>query len=399
MTDKLLNKLLKSSIPKDELGSFSKTLNSDEYYECLKASGVSLDTKNGNVVLKTINLKIKDEIFCIVDIETNGAKKEYLKIIEVGAIKIKNFEIIDMFQSLIHADYVNFYVSEITGLYKEDLADAPSEKVILTKFKEFLGESTFVAHNVRFDLTTISSALSKLGLGVLNNRALCTLDLARRSIDSPKYGLAYLREFLNINEGVHHRALDDVKSTLEVFKHSIAKIPEKIKKVEELIEFSKKTKMIRPKKQMKKMSCELATVNSEDMIEVFESIQNIAFVGLSPKEEKASNKVARYFQEQGYKIFPIYPKEEFILNEKVYKSLNDIEEKVDMVVMFRKAEFADVVVEKLELRKENMNDVKVLWLQLGIVNNKASQKAESLGLKVVQNKCSMIEHKAINSEY
>ena len=67
------------------------------------------------------------------------------------------------------------------------------------------------------------------------------------------------------------------------------------------------------------MTYEAPIINDDDMVGVFEGVQNIAFVGLSPKIEKASNKVAKYFQEQGYKIFPIYPKEEFILNEKVYK--------------------------------------------------------------------------------
>jgi predicted CoA-binding protein len=112
---------------------------------------------------------------------------------------------------------------------------------------------------------------------------------------------------------------------------------------------------------------------------------------LSPKPEKDSHRVAKYLQEQGYKIIPIYPKEETILGEKVYRSLEEVPEGVDMVDMFRKAEVADAIVDVIAKR----DDIKVLWLQKGIVNNAAAKRAEDLGVKVVQNRCSMVEHRGI----
>ena len=141
------------------------------------------------------------------------------------------------------------------------------------------------------------------------------------------------------------------------------------------------------------MSCEFPTVNAnpEEMKAIFELVKTIAIPGLSPKEDKPSNRVAKYLQAQGFKIIPIYPKEDFILGEKVYRSLADVEEKIDMVDMFRKPEVADAIVDAIEKR----DDVKVLWLQEGIVNNKAAARAEKLGLKVVQNKCTMVEHKRL----
>jgi len=143
------------------------------------------------------------------------------------------------------------------------------------------------------------------------------------------------------------------------------------------------------------MECEFPTVN-EDMSEIkkiFDSVKTIAVPGLSPDESKPSHRVAKYLQSQGYKIIPIYPKEDTILGEKVYRSLEEIEEKVDMVDMFRKAAVADAIVEVIKKR----GDVKVLWLQKEIVNNKAAQKAKDLGLKVVQNRCTMVDHKSLNS--
>jgi predicted CoA-binding protein len=142
-----------------------------------------------------------------------------------------------------------------------------------------------------------------------------------------------------------------------------------------------------------KMNCEFPNLNetNEDVKEIFAQTKTIAIVGLSPNEEKDSNKVARYLQNASFKIIPIYPKEDTILGEKVYRSLDEVQEKIDMVDMFRKPEVANTLVEQISKR----DDVKCLWLQLGIVNNEAAQKAKDLGLKVVQNKCTKIEHKKL----
>ncbi len=133
--------------------------------------------------------------------------------------------------------------------------------------------------------------------------------------------------------------------------------------------------------------------NSESIKEIFNTVKIIAIVGLSPKEDKASNMVAKYIQNQGYKIIPIYPKEQTILGEKVYRSLAEVEQRVDMVVMFRKALFADEVVDTIRKR----DDIKVLWLQKEIVNNSAAKIAKDLGLKVIQDKCAMVEHRNVSN--
>ncbi len=141
------------------------------------------------------------------------------------------------------------------------------------------------------------------------------------------------------------------------------------------------------------MECEFPTVNSnpEEMREIFESVKTIAILGLSPNETKASHMVAKYLQNAGYKIIPIYPKEETILGEKVYRSLAEIPFEVDMVDIFRKPAAFDAVADACIAR----GDVKVFWGQLGLVNNAAAQKAKDAGMKVVQNHCSKIEHKAL----
>ncbi|WP_373030390.1 CoA-binding protein [Sulfurovum sp.] len=141
------------------------------------------------------------------------------------------------------------------------------------------------------------------------------------------------------------------------------------------------------------MECEMPLVNSnpEEMKEIFESVKTIAILGLSSDESKASNMVARYLQNAGYKIVPVYPKEEEILGEKVYRSLEEIPFEVDMVNIFRKPNAFDAIADACIKR----GDIKVFWGQLGLVNNAAAQKAKDAGMKVVQNYCSKLEHMAL----
>ena len=143
------------------------------------------------------------------------------------------------------------------------------------------------------------------------------------------------------------------------------------------------------------MECEMPLVNSnpEEMKEIFESVKTIAILGLSPDESKASNMVAKYLQNAGYKIVPVYPKEDEILGEKVYRSLAEIPFEIDMVDIFRKPAAFDAVADACIAR----GDVKVFWGQLGLVNNAAAQKAKDAGMKVVQNYCTKLEHKALMS--
>lgn len=139
------------------------------------------------------------------------------------------------------------------------------------------------------------------------------------------------------------------------------------------------------------MECEFPTINEDKTTikKIFEEVKTIAIVGLSPNPEKDSHKVAKYLQSAGYKIIPIYPKEDMILGEKVYRSLADVEEKIDMIDIFRKPAAVLPIVQAAIKR----GDIKVVWTQIGIVNNEAAKLAKDAGMRVVQNRCSMVEHK------
>ncbi|MFA6138926.1 MAG: CoA-binding protein [Sulfurimonas sp.] len=141
------------------------------------------------------------------------------------------------------------------------------------------------------------------------------------------------------------------------------------------------------------MECEFPLINSnkQEIKDIFNSVKTIAVLGLSPDSNKDSHRVAEYLQAQGFRIVPVYPKEETILGEKVYRSLMEIPFDVDMVNIFRKPDALGAIADAC-IAKGN---VKVFWAQKGIVNNKAAKKASDAGMKVVQNMCSMVEHRSL----
>jgi len=139
------------------------------------------------------------------------------------------------------------------------------------------------------------------------------------------------------------------------------------------------------------MECELPRINSnpEEMKRYFLEAKTIAVLGASPDTTKASNHVAKYLKDAGYKMIPVYPKGDTILGEKVYRSLAEIDIPVDMVVIFRKPDALNAIADAVIAR----GDVKTYWTQLALINNNAAQRVKDAGINVVQNYCAMIEHK------
>lgn len=143
------------------------------------------------------------------------------------------------------------------------------------------------------------------------------------------------------------------------------------------------------------MECEFPTVNASnaEIKAILDEVKTIAVLGLSPDSTKDSYRVAEYLKNAGYTVIPVYPKEETILGEKVYRSLAEIPGQVDMVNIFRKPDALNVIADACIER----GDVKVFWSQKGIVNNEAAEKAKAAGMRVVQNHCSMVEHRLNNA--
>lgn len=130
-----------------------------------------------------------------------------------------------------------------------------------------------------------------------------------------------------------------------------------------------------------------------EMNEIFEKYKNIAVYGMSTNISKPAHTVPGYMIKQGYNVFPIHPAAERIAKQKAYKSIMDIPEKIDILNVFRPSEEClDVVKEAVERKKIN-GDIKLIWLQLGIINDEAKQLAEDNGIDFIQDKCIYVEHK------
>jgi len=214
--------------------------------ELWRAQGLNLIKHRGYYYFDTKFIDIKDATFCIVDIEANGSNVDKHQIIEIAAMKYRDGKIIDRYESLVKCSEINSHIVELTGIHVEDTKDAPNLKEVLYKFKEFIGNDIFIAHDVKFDYNFISKSLVKIGLEPLLNRYLCSLDFAQRSIVSYKYGLSYLNDTFTLNpDPSHHRAMSDVITTTALFEKSLKTLDKDVKTVEDLIRFSKHAKMLK----------------------------------------------------------------------------------------------------------------------------------------------------------
>ena len=115
--------------------------------------------------------------------------------------------------------------------------------------------------------------------------------------------------------------------------------------------------------------------------------KRIAVVGLSPRPHRDSNRIARYLQEHGYEVVPVYPREDEILGQKVYRSVQDVPGTVDLVNVFRRSEHLPPVFDDFLA-----SDAPAVWTQLGCVDEEGAARAGGAGRTVVMNRCIMVEH-------
>jgi uncharacterized protein len=132
-------------------------------------------------------------------------------------------------------------------------------------------------------------------------------------------------------------------------------------------------------------------MNDDHMMkDILLSAKTIVSVGLSSNQEKESYWIVSYLKDQGYRIFPVNPTADEILGEKAYPDLESIPEKIDVVQVFRRSEDVPPVVEAAIKA-----GAKVVWMQEGIVNEEAAQKAREAGLQVVMDACMRVTHRRL----
>ena len=132
----------------------------------------------------------------------------------------------------------------------------------------------------------------------------------------------------------------------------------------------------------------MKTAVTDEIGELLKRTKTIAVVGLSDSPLRPSYGVSAYMQSQGYKIIPVNPSIKGSLGEKAVASLADVEEKIDMVDVFRRSEYVpDLVDEAIRLK------VPAIWLQEDVIHEEAAEKARKAGIFVVMDKCILKEHR------
>jgi predicted CoA-binding protein len=124
--------------------------------------------------------------------------------------------------------------------------------------------------------------------------------------------------------------------------------------------------------------------------ELLKTSRTIAVVGLSNKRFRPSYGVAEYMQRNGYRIIPVNPFEQTMLGEKCYPDLDSIPDRVDIVDVFRRAEFVPEVVEAA-IRI----GARAVWMQEGVVHEEAAERAAAAGLAVVMDRCVLKDHRRV----
>ena len=179
---------------------------------------------------------LEDAIFCVFDLETTGFSAVTEKVTEIGIMKLKNGEVIDEFSCFVNPEkHIPERVTEVTNITDEMVKDAETIDKVFPKVLEFIKGSILVAHNAGFDTGFFKQISKNLGY-VYDYTSIDTLSLAKDLFpDYKKYKLGKIAENLGIKVEVAHRALDDVDTTVKVFKVMLDMLKKRgAKKVEDI---------------------------------------------------------------------------------------------------------------------------------------------------------------------
>lgn len=169
-------------------------------------------------IIRDANDKDLSQTFVVFDLETTGFSNKNDKITEIGAVKVKNFEIVDRFNELINPEKdISYKVQELTGITNDLIKDKPTIEEILPRFMEFVGDSVLVAHNAEFDIGFINQKCKEMNIE-FKNKSVDTLMLSRILLPHLKrFKLNNLTKELGVPLHNHHRAVDDAAATAQIF--------------------------------------------------------------------------------------------------------------------------------------------------------------------------------------
>ncbi|ACL74834.1 PolC-type DNA polymerase III [Ruminiclostridium cellulolyticum] len=169
-----------------------------------------------------------DDDFVVFDIETTGLNPQQDRITEIGAVKVRNGQIVDRFSAFVNPGVsIPSFIVKLTGITNDMVKDAPPIEQVLNEFMEFIQGSVLVAHNANFDVGFIKHNAKIIGEKV-KNPYLDTLELCRKMFpELGRYKLNIVAKHLKIELENHHRAVDDSMATAKIFIHCLNELKEK----------------------------------------------------------------------------------------------------------------------------------------------------------------------------
>jgi len=171
------------------------------------------------VIKKDVCRELQEGTFVVFDIETTGLDPKLEKIVEIGAVKIKNGIFTETFSSLINPQRpIPPEATAVHGITNEDVKEKPTIDLVLPDFYKFVKDSTLVAHNLPFDIGFLELIGEKMGI-YFDNEKLDTLTLARKTLAHlKKFNLPYLTKLFSITHESKHRAVDDAVAAAQLLK-------------------------------------------------------------------------------------------------------------------------------------------------------------------------------------
>ena len=203
------------------VAKLNKGKEDQEKFKALYGAEVNVVDIEANIVFNNQEYNLFDQEYVVFDTETTGLNSGIDQMIEIGAVKVKNDEIIDRFDELIACpNPLPKIITELTNITDEMLEGKDSEEEVTKIFLEFVGDLPMVAHNAQFDIAFVSSAMKKYNLGEFKNTVIDTMGLARNVYPEWRnHKLSTLVKNLNVewDEDKHHRADYDCEGTSKCF--------------------------------------------------------------------------------------------------------------------------------------------------------------------------------------
>ena len=210
-----------------EVRDYNKKREKEDHFKILYGAELNVVNDDVDVIFNPQNFNLMDQTYVVFDTETTGFHPGSDQMIEIGAVKIKNDEIIDRFDELIDPKRpIPQKIVELTSITDEMVKGKASEEDVTKRFLKWTGDLPMVAHNAKFDISFIQMAMQKYNLGEFTNTVVDTMSLAR--ILNPEWSNHKLQTLvrrykIEWNEDEHHRADYDSEGTAKAF-YKMAKI-------------------------------------------------------------------------------------------------------------------------------------------------------------------------------